>query len=271
MTNELKTIPEILELRRYNPETKPPPEEVLFTIGSSVIGTASNYVVMSGSPKAGKSTYLSAAIGSAFMRNDDVFGIKLNPPKDRPVVGYFDTESSQYDIYRTMERIKKFSLKSRISDDLNVFSVREDSPKRIRALVNHYLEITPLCSILVIDGFLDLVLNYNDEVETRKLVNWFKQITKQYNILLIGVLHLSKGQGETLGHLGSNTDRWAQSTLVVEKDKLSNTITLKPKFLRSAADFNPISLYLHQDGNYFQVPYEAPAPPMLNNKKKRPE
>lgn len=271
MTNEIKTIPEILRLRRYNPEDKPPPEEVLFTVGSSIIGTASNYVVLSGQPKAGKSTFLSATIASAFMPNDDVYGIKLNPPKDRPVVGYFDTESSQYDIYRTMERIKKFSLRSKINENLHVYSVREDSPKRIRALVNEFLETTPNCSILVIDGFLDLVLNYNDEVESRKLVSWFKAITKRYNLLLIGVLHQSKGQGDTLGHLGSNTDRWAQSTLVIEKDKLANTITLKPKFLRSAADFNPICLYLHQDGNYFQVPYEAPAPPVSNLKKKRLE
>ena len=270
MTNEQKTIPEILELRRYNPDAQPPPEEVLFTIGSSIIGTASNYVVISGQAKAGKSTILSAAIASAFMPNDDCYGIKLNPPKPRPVVGYFDTESSQYDLWRTMERIKTFSLRTKIHENLHIYSVREDGPKRIRALVNHYLETTPNCSILIIDGLLDLVLNYNDEVETRKLTQWFKAITKQYNLLLIGVLHLSKGQGETLGHLGSNTDRWAQSTLVVEKDKLANTITLKPKFLRSSGDFNPISLY-NNNGQFWQVPYEAPAPPQLNNKKKRPE
>jgi hypothetical protein len=166
-----------------------------------------------------------------------------------------------------MTRIKTLGNLEKYPTTLDAFNTREDGPGKIRALIRHYLDITPKCSVLVVDGFLDLCLNYNDEVETRKLTNWFKLITKQYNILLIGVLHLSKGQGETLGHLGSNTDRWAQSTLIVEKNKEARQFVLKPKFLRSSEDFEPIAIF-NYDGKWQQIPYEMTVQQTFKNGKK---
>lgn len=187
----------------------------------------------------------------------DVFGIKLSTPKDRTKIAYFDTESSEFDFHRQMNRIKDFALLSKLPDRLDAFSFREDMPSRIRKMIETYLIDTPSCSVIVVDGLLDLCLNYNDEKETRLLANWFKRITKVYNVLMIGVLHLGKNGGESLGHLGSNTDRWAQSTLIVEKNKETRQFVLKPKFLRSSDDFQPIAL-MNFEGRMQQVPFEQP-------------
>ena len=187
----------------------------------------------------------------------DVFGIKLTTPTDRPKIAYFDTESSQYDFHRQMTRIKDFALLNRLPDRLDAFSFREDMPSRIRKMIETYLIETPSCSVIVVDGLLDLCLNYNDERETRLLANWFKRITKVYNILMIGVLHLGKNGGESLGHLGSNTDRWAQSTLIVEKNRETRQFVLKPKFLRSSDEFEPIAL-MNFEGRWQQLPYQQP-------------
>ena len=265
MTNDIQAT---LADRRFKPDIVPPPEDVMLTINGRTIGTAQNYVVYSGQAKAGKSTYLSATIASAFLPDyQDNFGIKLKPPKDRPAIAYFDTESSSYDFHRQMNRIKDLANLDRFPIRLDAFNTREDGPGKIRAMIRHYLETTPDCSILIVDGFLDLCLNYNDEIETRKLTNWFKMITKQYNILLIGVLHLSKGQGETLGHLGSNTDRWAQSTLIVEKNREARQFVLKPKFLRSSDDFEPIAI-CNFDGRWTQIPYELTIQQQYKEKKR---
>jgi hypothetical protein len=198
----------------------------------------------------------------------DVFGIKLTTPTDRPKIAYFDTESSQYDFHRQINRIKDFALLSRVPDRLDAFSFREDMPSKIRKMIETYLQETPDCSVIVVDGLLDLCLNYNDEKETRLLTNWFKRITKVYNILMIGVLHLGKNGGESLGHLGSNTDRWAQSTLIVEKNKETKQFILKPKFLRSSEDFEPIAL-MNFDGRWQQLPYQAPVQIELPTKKSK--
>lgn len=253
MTSD-QELTEILKVRKYNPLLKPKAEQVVLTIAGKVVGCLENYCVISGLPKASKSTYAAAMISSALVPPfQSIFGIKMQTPKDRNRIAYFDTESSQYDFYRQMERIKNFADKNSIPDFLDAYSFREDMPKRIRAMIELYLSNNPDCSVIIVDGLLDLCLNYNDETETRLLTNWFKRITKQYNILMIGVLHLGKGHGETLGHLGSNTDRWAQSTMIVERNRETKQFILKPKYLRSSDDFEPIAI-MNFDGQWNQVP-----------------
>lgn len=266
MTNDI--LQNQLLNRKYNPDKPPPPEQIVFTIDDKVIGTTENYIVFSGAAKAGKSTFLTAAIASAFVPHfQNVFGMKINTLPDRSKVAFFDTESSTYDFHRVINRIKHFAMEEKLPVNLDAFSFREDSPKAIRTMIKHYLENTPECSVIIIDGFLDLCMNYNDEVETRRLTNWLKRITKKFQILLIGVLHISKGTGNTLGHLGSNTDRWAQSTLIIEKEESTKQIVLKPKLLRSADTFNPIAL-MNFKGNWHQFDYMQPEPDIKKAGKK---
>jgi hypothetical protein len=84
---------------------------------------------------------------------------------------------------------------------------------------------------------------------------------------MIGVLHLGKGHGETLGHLGSNTDRWAQSTLIVEKNKDTRQFCLKPKYLRSSEDFETIAI-TNFEGRWQQIPYMEPEITPIKKSKK---
>lgn len=249
-------LPGLLQARKFDRNKVPKKQHISFTIQGKCIAQLGSYCVISGLPKSSKSTYLAAAIGSAYLSQfQDNWGIKFHLPDNRLKIAYFDTESSEYDFYQQIEKIKKFSLSTALNDNIDCFNTREDSPELIRALIMEYLKNNPDCSILCVDGFLDLCFNYNDEVETRKLTNWFKKITKEFNIMLLGVLHLGKSGGnETLGHLGSNTDRWANSTLIVEKDRQSNQYVLKPKFLRSAGDFDPIAI-TNIEGTWYQQHY----------------
>lgn len=254
MTND-QDIYDLLKARRYDPLRRPGQEQVVLTCNSKIIGCQGSYTVIAGIPKTGKSTYLGAMAASAFLpRYQACFGLKITFPKDKQRLAYFDTEHSAFDFYRQMDKIRGFAGINILPDNFDAYTTREDMPGRIRKLIEAYLQANTDCSVLIIDGLLDLCLNYNDERETRLLTNWFKRITKEYNILMIGVLHLGKGQGETLGHLGSNTDRWAQSTLIVERNKENQQFVLKPKFLRSSDDFDPIAI-MNYNGHWQQVPY----------------
>ena len=253
-TND-QEIYDLLKARRYDPMRRPGQEQVIFTCNAKIIGCASSYIVIGGIPKSGKSTYLGAIAASALLpKYQAVFGLKITLPDDRQRLAYFDTEHSAFDFYRQMDKIRGFAGVSNLPATFDAYNTREDMPNRIRKLIEAYLQANANCSVLIIDGLLDLCLNYNDERETRLLTNWFKRITKTHNVLMIGVLHLGKGQGETLGHLGSNTDRWAQSTLIVERNKENQQFVLKPKFLRSSADFDPIAI-MNYNGQWQQVPY----------------
>jgi hypothetical protein len=253
--NEAKTtIPEILNLRRYNPNYIPPQEKAILTINQKICGTAENYCVISGLPKSCKSTFLSAFTASALML-DDVWNIKISLQPGKEKIAYFDTESSAYDMYRQMQRIQKFTKRDYLPwEHLDAFNVREDEPQRIIEYINCYLQ-NNVCSVIIVDGLLDLCNDFNDTLEAKRITSWLKRITKLYNILIICVVHLGKKDGNTLGHLGSFADRYAQTVLEVVKDKEQQTFTLQSKFMRSDADFEPISIKNFL-GNWELVHYE---------------
>ena len=199
------------------------------------------FVCILGYPKAGKSTYIAALIASAFVPYD-VFSMKLHLPTDRKRLCYFDTESSDYDFFRQINKIKGFCELNNLPDWFNAYQVREDGSGIIRRMIETYLEANHDCSVIIIDGLLDLLVNYNDEKESSLLTKWLKKITKIYNVLLVTVLHQSKSNLSTTGHIGSASDRFAQSTLDIVKEKEKNAYVLSSRFMRSDSDFNPVTL-----------------------------
>lgn len=266
MVNDIR---ELLQSRRYDPANKPVEQVPIFTIQGKTVGCLQSYIVFSGLPKASKSTYIGAVAASAMIPvYQTIWGMKLQLPYDRPRIGYFDTEMSSFDFYRQVDKIITLADKKSLPSTFDAYSLREDMPSKIRAMIEQYLIENKDCSCIFVDGMLDLCLDYNDPRETRLVTNWLKRITKQYDILLIGVLHLGKGQGETLGHLGSNTDRWSQSTMIVEKNRDVGQFVLRPKYLRSDEDFETIAIS-NFNGQWKQVVYIEPIQPITNKKTKK--
>jgi len=253
-TDKQISITELLAKRSYNPNYIPNKENIVFTISGKHVGSLQNFCVYSGLPKAGKSTYIAALIASAFVPYS-VFSMKLHLPTDRRKLCYFDTESSDYDFFRQINKIKGFCEMSILPDWFNAFQVREDGSGLIRRMIETYLDANPECAVIVIDGLLDLLVNYNDEKESSLLTKWLKKITKIYNVLLVTVLHQSKSNLSTTGHIGSASDRFAQSTLDIVKEKEKNAYVLTSRFMRSDSDFDPITL-INFNGIFQQVETE---------------
>lgn len=244
-------IDEALYKRQYKGDYTPGAEQKIMCIGGRVVATLQNIVCFTGLPKAGKSSFLSAAVASCFLPFS-VFGINTILPNKRKSICYIDTESSEYDFYKGVDRVKNLLGRDEMPKQFHGFATRDLSPVEIKEYSEYYLSLHPEISVLYFDGLLDLLLNYNDEVESRLLINWLKRITAQYNILIVGVVHTGKKDNNTLGHFGSMVDRYCQSVLVVEKDQKKNTFELKPKFMRSDADFEPIVL-ANNNGTFTQI------------------
>lgn len=252
------TIDELLELRKYKPDYVPNKDNVILRIGGKVVGASMNYIIFGGLPKAGKSSYLNSCIASAFVPYD-IFTMKINLPDNRRKICLFDTESSDYDYYNRIESIKRFAELENLPNWFNSFQVREDGTGTIRRMVERYLDLNPDCSVLVLDGLLDLIINYNDEKESSMLTKWLKKITKVHDILIISVLHFNKSNDHTTGVIGSHSDRFAQSTLDIKKDKDNNTYVMSSRFMRSDSDFEPITL-MNFSGNLQQVANDSVKP-----------
>lgn len=251
MSDSKKDFKKQLESRKYRSNHIPAPEQKILEINGSLCGTLQNIVTFSGLPKAGKSTFLSACIASAFTQVP-IFGMKLNLPHNRSAVAYFDTESSEYDFYRSMDKVKYAMQVSTLPANLHAYRFRDCNAAEIQQYVEFYLQQNKDCAVIFIDGLLDMLMNYNDEYESRTLINFLKKITAIYNVLLIGVVHLGKSTGNTLGAFGSMIDRYSQSVVTVEKDAKNDILDLKPKFLRSDKDFPTVSIQW-ADGGYQQI------------------
>jgi len=231
-------IDQILEARKYRNGYEPPPAQKMLTIDGRTVGTLHNFIAFTGLPKAGKSVFLSAAIASAFLPYS-VFSIGTFLPKDRKGLLLMDTESSEDDFYKQMARIKKNVGRDKLPKEFHAFMLRDRVANEIKEYIEYYLQIHPEISIVYIDGMLDLLMNYNDERESKSVIDWLKRITAEYGILLVGVVHTGKKDNHTLGHFGSMIDRYCQSVLIIEKDekKQPNEHTLKPKLMRSDGHF----------------------------------
>jgi|LakMenE01Jun11ns_1017448.scaffolds.fasta_scaffold9909213_1 hypothetical protein len=229
-----------LQLRKYNPEHTPKQNTIVLTVGGSIAGTLQNFCIATGMPKVGKSTIIAGLIASS-MQFNDVFGIKVTFPPERRGIVYFDTETAEYDFYKQIDRIKSLADIQTVPDYFAAFNFREDEPPAILEFIEHYLKEN-LPPVVIIDGLLDCIYDFNDSIASKKLVNLIKRWGKKYNCLIIGVIHQGKTTGgNTLGHLGAMTDRYAQTTLEIIRNK-DNTFTISPKLLRSDKYFDPINL-----------------------------
>jgi archaellum biogenesis ATPase FlaH len=227
---------------KYDPNFIPPPQSEILTINGKLVGTLGNFVIVTGGVKVGKSSILAGLVASSFDLFD-VYKMKITLPPGRKNIAYFDTEMAQYDFYRQMNRIKQQSNVERLPDYFHAYNMRECEPNEIIKLIDfHFQQIdTP---VIIIDGLLDLLFDFLDAVESKRLITILKKWTKKYNTLIIAVLHTGKTtNGNTLGHIGSATDRYCQSTIEIVKSKEQNLLSIESKFLRSDAPFEPVMLY----------------------------
>lgn len=222
---------------------KRPEETNVFFIDDTPIGSLGDIVALSGLPKAGKSSYLAGAIASSFTTYH-IFRLKINRPENRKLILYVDTEGSQVDFWDQMEKIRKFKDRKSLSKELISINCRKDEPPLIIFLVEEYLKNNGNCSIVIIDGLLDLAYDYNNTQESKKIVSWLKKITQEYNVLIIGIIHTNKSNNTTVGHYGAYIDRAAKTVLEIYKEKRVNPaqFILKPVYLRSVEEFAPVAI-----------------------------
>lgn len=265
MENKKANLEEILLQRKYDPNFIPEKQAEILTINESIVGTLQNFVIITGGVKVGKSSIIAGLIASSF-NTFDVFKTKITLPTERRSIAYFDTEMSLYDFYRQMERIKKLSGRNNIPEFFHAYNFREETPADIIKLIDYHLQSidTP---VIIIDGLLDLLYDFNDPIEAKKLINTFKKWTKIYNTLIIAVLHQSKGNDKnTLGHLGSATDRYCQSTIEVIRHKEKNIFSIEARFLRSDKNFDPVLLYNNKGEFYLTENEETDSDSILANR-----
>lgn len=221
--------------------------KTLIKIEDSTIGSEGAIITIGGLPKARKSTFMLGLLASIFT-GKEIFNFQAKQGK----VILVDTEQTPYDFQRQAELFKKLAKRKVLPKDLTSFLFRQDSIEVIKeALVIALERVKP--TYLIIDSITDLVYNVNDFEETKKLVQYLKNISSIYNVCIVTIVHLSKTSNFTLGALGSALDRVSQSTLIVKKDKETGNSFLEPLYLRSSDDFKPIYIGFNKELETYEV------------------
>lgn len=263
----------LLHQVQYDPAAEPPTEQVVFRINYKTIGSLGDFVLFSGRPKSGKSKYISGAIAASISRQE-VFSMNIRLPEGKNKVAHFDTEQSKYSHWKMMDLVKRLSNLPALPDTFKSYRCRSVAPAQILALIEFYLKITPECGMIYLDGLLDVITSMNDEKHSNYIKQWLKRITEDYNILLAGVIHRGFSNDKSIGQIGSEGERAAQTVLLIEKNKETQQYILRGEYMRDDDAFDPVAIsYNRQMSIWEQVEYidEATAgPSRAVNLKRRP-
>jgi len=222
--------------------------EPLITIKDKVILTDNNFITISGLPKARKTTFMQFFIASC-LTDKSFFGIKSNLKRTDKVV-LIDTEQSIYDFHKQNKFLKKALESNKLPKKFSAYLFREFEPDVIlNSIYTIAQEQKP--KIIFIDNLTELCINPNDIAEAKKVIQFLKKVTAQFNCGIVCLLHLAKSNSFTLGNLGSYADRGAQSVLRVTLDKETDTSTLDCSMLRSDAHFEPITIQYDTNQNKY--------------------
>ena len=231
---------------------KPVTQEVIFTIQQKIVLTYGSLLVLTGKPKARKTTFLHAFIGASVL-NQSIWGIMSQMKSDKNLVCLVDTEQSMYDLHQSLGRLQgTINLKLSTTPNFIAYSARSLDLNELIKLIDTICGKFSNLGLLCIDGLLDLVNDINDVREAKSAVQFLKNTADKYNIGIVGILHQNKGTNFSLGHLGSFASRFAQSELSIEKQE-DGTSKMSATFLRSADDFNPIEIDFDETRQVYDV------------------
>lgn len=143
---------------------------------------------------------------------------------DKKLVISFDTEQSNFHVQRVQRRV--LELIGGNCDYYKTFGLRSYTPtERLQFIdwVVYESEFKNNIGLMSIDGYVDLVTDFNSLEQasglTEKLLNW----TANGKMHCTGILHKNFGTSKPVGHVGSSVLKKAETVVFIEKEE-ENTI-----------------------------------------------
>lgn len=182
-------------------------------------GTSGNISMILGEEKVRKSFLKSLILGCCFGGRSNLYTNSLeilgHNLKDKYIFDV-DTEQDEYDSWLNAIRIPK--LVGQKPENYIPIRLREKTPsERLQYLEYLFLEseYKNNLALVSIDGFVDLVNDFNSQIEsselTQKLMKW-SSIAKCH---ITGVLHLNPGTTKGRGHLGTILQQKCETVAII--------------------------------------------------------
>lgn len=217
----------------------------LLSCGGGMIISRGNLSVITGKPKTLKTTLQSYMVASC-MTGGKV--LTFEAPRPLRII-LADTEQSPYHLKRQCDRAFRLAgLDGGGYDGLIVLNLRPYSPaERYAYLVEAVEEIRP--DIVFIDGATDLITDTNDIQQSEALVSNLLTITSRYGCGICTIVHTNPGSTEKIrGHIGSTLERKCESSILLTREGMGDTIKVSPKEARNRP-FEPFTLTIDEHGD----------------------
>lgn len=230
-----KDISEILRARRFDINNRPKGTDFCFFVEGEKgkkykVGGFGMFGIITGLEKSRKSTFLAAVTASAISGGKSI--IKTEMRLHGRSIAFIDTEQPEEYFYRTQERIHHLAGLTTNAANYAAYQMR-DLDREVRIAAIDEIMRTPGLGLVVIDGALDLVSSFNDEVECMQVTERFLKWTKESGAMIITVIHVNSGGEKALGHLGSMLRKKCDFAINTKYDKKSGFTTVQPSLSRS--------------------------------------
>lgn len=218
-----------------NPDVDYPDPEYVIEIGGTPTLPKGNLIALSAKWKNGK-TFLCDVLTAVFLGSERFAGCRTLFSQGK--VSFYDTEQAESDTSRIRKVIDAMTPEGRRHDydvyclrPLNIDPTSEDSDEITRYEFISQTIAHDKPDLVIIDGIADLLYNYNDVIESQRLVNRLAALANKHNCAMVVVMHQNKGQRDKnmKGHLGTMLNQKCSDVFSVEKCGgifvVSNTIS----------------------------------------------
>lgn len=178
-------------------------------------------------PSKSKKSFFKSAIIAAYIGGESLqyFPNIRGHRSENTVIVDIDTEQSRYDCQRVFRR--SMDMVGYSYDYYFPFSIRGYSEKEAFEFVDWLFnewENREHIGLMSIDGYSDLINNFNDVEQSTKLTRKLLKWTDQSQCHITGILHSNFGSDKPMGHIGSSILRRAETVVYLTKSDGENDI-----------------------------------------------
>ena len=171
-----------------------------------------------GKQKSGKSAVLKVCTAALLAGRQ----FRVKSEQEHPVTLFIDTEQQAADVKHVIDEVKHMTGldDAYIDQHLHLFTLRRRSYDTLlddtRLLIDHYRP-----QVVFLDGVVDFVQSFNDEVLSRQLLHDLLMLSEEFKCAIVNVLHENKATDDEnmRGHLGTVLSQKAGNVLKCKKEK----------------------------------------------------
>jgi hypothetical protein len=209
-------------------------------------GSYGDFSCIVGASKSKKTFFKSMIEASYIGGQSNLFcpSIKGHDSKDKFVIS-FDTEQSTFHTQRVQRRVLEMVGSS--YDMYKTFSLRQFAPKERFEFIDWVVfesEFKDNIGLMSIDGFVDLVTDFNSLEQATGLTEKLLQWTAKGMMHCTGILHKNFGTSKPVGHVGSSVLKKAETVVFIATE--NELTTAKCEYSRNIA-FNDITFKIGND------------------------